>query len=364
MRIRVMLILFLLCLPLSHALGISPGKRQFDFQPGGNFTVPVTIHNNEKNSFEAQIEVKGELAPYIILSDDSLRFDSDDGKKTFRYTLYLPKKMDAGSMQAQVQVAEVFNSSDGIQPTFMLASMVILEIPGRYLTSSMSFSGGNITVSVDNQGSEDVTDIDASLDIMVPDGRMVDSISQDPFFLDVKEKKVLEYPLSLDDGFYNFTSVISYDEVISEERQYLVGDDIFDLVSISIMEYNPELIALDLTLTNDANKPIEGFYAGLDIRGNQSYSLKDTFSQGTQRFRIYIDDLDVGSYDGMLSLYGPVVQRFNISMNLTEEEIAVFYDVGTTRKSYDAGFPYAYVLLILVVALLILVYIYGKKRER
>src|SRR3989344_3824114 len=73
-----------------NAIGISPGRSTFDFEPGLTERVEFNVLNNEHKDMRVVIYVEGALNDTVILKEVLLNFKSNEESKKSYYEFTLP----------------------------------------------------------------------------------------------------------------------------------------------------------------------------------------------------------------------------------------------------------------------------------
>lgn len=94
-----------------YALGITPGRATFVFEPGLERIVNFSVVNTEHKVMEVSIRVEGEWSQYVTLNKNRVEFNSSEEIKTIRYRVKFPLRVDNPGIKAKIIATEVSNIS-------------------------------------------------------------------------------------------------------------------------------------------------------------------------------------------------------------------------------------------------------------
>ncbi|MCX8193840.1 MAG: hypothetical protein N3G19_00535 [Candidatus Pacearchaeota archaeon] len=103
----VVAIVFVMILSINAlALGISPGRATFNFEPNAEKQVTLTIVNTEHKAMNVSVRVEGEWADRIELNQTSLEFAPEDESKSLIYKIKFPLNADFDGIKAKIVAIE------------------------------------------------------------------------------------------------------------------------------------------------------------------------------------------------------------------------------------------------------------------
>lgn len=346
---KIMLaLMLLLIIPQALSLGVSPAKRVFDFEPGQTDSVTVTVHNNDKKSFNAVIEVQGALKDHIQLSTNKLEFSPTDESKTFTYKVIHPDTMDRpGLHSADIRVKEMTVNDDAmIRPGLMLTTKAYLKVPypDKFAGAELSVKDvklgdmQSIYIRFSNLGSEDIQNAQASIDLINPKGEVVATLNSDSISL--PSRKTGELIASFDTteyqpGTYKLTAFVLYDgNKIDLDGKFEIKSFLIKLLSIAVGEFELGDIAnFEATVRNIGNRLVEDFYINMFLQDSAGRTMADVRSfklnlesDDVKQTNIYWDTTGVlaGEYTGTLSLnYEDEHYIRNIVTEVTQDDIQI-----------------------------------------
>ncbi len=138
-KLMALIFIIILFVPVAAAIGISPGKRTFEYNPGKEDKVEIKVYNNDNVDFIASISVKGELEDYIEVSDKKLEFNEGLYKKSFYYKFTHPHFINIGNYTSRIIVEqELTGEYTGLStgPNLKVSSILFLraDSPTEYAT--------------------------------------------------------------------------------------------------------------------------------------------------------------------------------------------------------------------------------------
>ncbi|MEM4152566.1 MAG: hypothetical protein QXK80_00375 [Candidatus Pacearchaeota archaeon] len=110
--LAVTFLLLLFLIDGAVALGISPGRATFNFEPNVEKVVALTIVNTEHKAMNVSIRVEGEWAQFVELNQSYLEFAPEDESKSINYKIKFPSQISAGfdGIKAKIVVTEISNA--------------------------------------------------------------------------------------------------------------------------------------------------------------------------------------------------------------------------------------------------------------
>jgi len=359
----VLVTLLLLMLPIAAGLGISPGQRSFDFEPGKEKTVTITVYNNDQQAFTGMIEVRGELKEYITLSTTELSFTPDEAEKKFSYTIAYPKEFETPGLHAtEITVKERLENEDTeevvIRPGLKVISRLFVKVPypGLYAKAELVAQDVkygedmSIYIRLTNLGSEDIQNAEATINIIGSQGEIVHTMTSDS--ASIKSKQTRELIATFDTldhtpGKYNVNATVTYDsKTIELSGSFEIEEFLIKLLSIAVEKFQLGQIAnFDTTVKNIGNRLVKKFYVGLFLKDSNQKTLADLKSykidleqEDVKETNIYWDTEGVkeGDYYGKLSLnYEDKHHYKDVRTEVRQDSIKVEIDPKITGMVVD-----------------------------
>ncbi len=93
----------------AFALGISPGRATFNFEPGAKQEIQLHILNTEHKNMNVSIKVEGEWSQYVTLNQTIINFKSQDYEKILIYQVRFPSSASEG-IKARIIASELIDN--------------------------------------------------------------------------------------------------------------------------------------------------------------------------------------------------------------------------------------------------------------
>lgn len=388
-KLMALCLLFIL-IPTVAGLGISPGKRTFDFEPDGTKTVEITVHNNDEKEFECLIQKRGGLSKYIELSKESLDFKPNEKTKSFTYTIRYPEELEEpGVHSGEIAVKELLKAKEGeevvIKPGLMVISKLYVKVPypdkyakGEIITDDVK-RGEELDVFIrfSNVGSETISNAVADIHVLGPGGEVLKKLKSNSVSLEPQRTRELRAKFDtteLKPGEYKLEADVNYDNKrLNLKGGFSIEDFLVKLLSVAVDSFNlGEIADFEITLKNIGNRIVEGVSADLFLRDKSGKTLADvnsykiSMSPGDiKETKIYWDtaNIDVGDYYGKLSIsYGDDKLTKNVLTKVEQDKIDVQVGnditgmaVADTKGGASGNNTWVVMLGVIVVLLVLLV---------
>ena len=92
----IFILLLFLVVPFTSALGISPAKKNFLFEPYKTEGFKLTIINSERNNLDLSISVSDDLDDLFFFENKTISLLETEYKKSFNIFLKFPSEMRPG----------------------------------------------------------------------------------------------------------------------------------------------------------------------------------------------------------------------------------------------------------------------------
>ncbi len=302
--ISIILMLFVLCAPQIHALGISPGKIVILYDENElfhDFTFRAVSRDEVVSNLSLTINAQGDLAQEI--SFEPMR---EDG--SFVGHIMLPVGLLPGEHTQMIMFGEQVGSNSTVTGSVAVAGQLVIKVPypEQYLTGTMgattdSGSGDTqITVVLENLGSVEVFPDD--IEVRIQDfGQTKETLHMAPEVVEALSfsKASIVYSGARKGTIVpgEYTGVV---RVPYANRELLLQQPIVvgrPIVNILDMKYVPEqgiIQPVDVIGTLRWNRPIQGkLYVYYDDDQNpvltQDVVVQQTFNQ-----RVYLKTSEIG----------------------------------------------------------------------
>ncbi|UZE93950.1 MAG: hypothetical protein IB618_00010 [Candidatus Pacearchaeota archaeon] len=94
-----------------NALGITPGRTSFEFEPDIEKIVEFRLVNTENKAMNISLKVGGEWSDFVILNQTSVKFNADEYMKTLSYKVRFPSSIDSGGIKAKIIASETASNN-------------------------------------------------------------------------------------------------------------------------------------------------------------------------------------------------------------------------------------------------------------
>jgi len=322
------------------ALGVTPARKLIDFEPGLTQTVEFSIINSENKDVAVSIEVNGELADSIELSDEYLEFTSTEREKSIQYTFTLPQKMAPGTRKTEIVVREISSPKESsgtlISARIAVAHQLRVQVPyeGKYAEIALKIAETgrtdvvNFIVPVNNLGKENIVSARAKIDIYGSNDKKVITIWSDEqgVYSGGRSELTAAWSEDVELGKYYAKAIVFYDkESTSEvERAFTVGEVDLEILEIRVNKDFKlgDIAKFNIFLENKWDEELEEVYAEMilyTLGGEEVVSSKGA-TKSIEAFEkedviVYWDTVGVreGNYKTNLILY--------YDLNIKEEEL-------------------------------------------
>lgn len=377
------------------AIGITPGRVTFNFEPYMHKEIELKVLNNEHKEMGVMLGVMGELSDYITLNQKSMQFKAGEEEKTFTYTVDLPEKLLAGEHEVKIAAAEL--PPEGVEEgvyigaTVVVTSQLLVKVPYPYkyaqIRLTVSEADVNKTtkfwVEVENLGKQDLVNMQATIELLGPTNQKIALLKTNTktVFAETKAELVAEWDTNVNPGNYRALATLVFDEnkAASAEKVFSVGSLRVDVVDISVRDFRlGEIAKFDITVENKWTETVEDVYAQLqledeskDLIANVKTPSADIGPLERTVLNAYWDTAGVqeGTYAGrlLLNFANQVLER-QLKTEITLNSIKIdIIGAGITARATAAESGrqnLMLVLIVLLVAINIAWFVYFKKREK
>jgi hypothetical protein len=360
----VFLVLF--CLDVG-ALGISPSKINYDFEPGLSDEITFRVINSESVPFNVEVYVEGDLAEYFDFERTPVTLPPGEAREfTVFFNFPSDLRIAPGEHRTDIVAAQVGDGEEGgtVAAFVAVAIPVLVEVPyeGIFLDAKIEIGEAEAGTPVDfgieliSLGKEVISIVNGNIGIINEEGVVVDEIIFQELNIQPLDTRLVSlewFPGDNSAGIYNATLFIEYDgEEANFVKEFRLGDLLIDILDLEEKKFKKGQINRINVLTRSFwNYEINDAYAEIFIFGSSSKSESMTFGSWEEKtVPVYFDmnGLESGEYEArvVLSYEGVTTEKvFDITIG------AILFSV--TNLIY-AG---------LVVVLIVLVVLFLKKRK-
>lgn len=366
------------------ALGITPGKSTFDFEPGAQRKVSFSVVNSEARDMSLVVLIQGELNQSISVSEVAFKMSSDERSKELTYILTMPLSLKPGLHTSEVVVVQLPEKS-AISEAFVGAAVgvatqvyVFVPYPGKYAEASLNVIGpddnGEIVfvMPVISRGDLDLVKVRGLIEIYGQLNEKIATLNTNEVAIPSGQRMeiVATWIPNVPSGTYRAVATVLYDEgTLTLEKQFNVGSRLLDLQNIEVNGFSlGEIAKFELLVENKWSEVIMGAYANLLIYNNEGEVMADIKSPSYDVPALekilmvaFWDTAGVrkGIYDSSVFLrYGQQSVQQDFKLEVKDNEINVI-GIGyvISRESAGGGLfdNTLVVVLIVVIALLVII---------
>lgn len=367
------IILLLISIKVSLAIGVGPAFNKIEFQPSLNQTYSFKVYNTDSKDFYATILVEGSHAEYIHVQDN-VHIPPGEPFKKIPYNVDLPSILKPGEHQTKIRVIEVpagINGTGAVGAALGVSHKITISVPaeGKYLDVQIKVINRQLEITVTNLGDQRVQS--AIVDFTLLDGdREVLFSSEKLYLLNPGAKRIITKNLgALDIGQYNAKVNLDFDGIQrSFEKIILIGKITVTVNKISVKEFNlGDIAKIDVEVENKWNLILSDMYIDLEVTkdGKPTGSYKsENFNlnpKSVKTISTYWDtsSKEPGNYEATFTIHfagQTLVETY--SLTLAENKIQV------TKKQPEMLLALILIAIILgIVAVVAAISYFKRKKE-
>lgn len=332
--IFLFLVVLLLALPFVHSLGIRPAKTEIAIEETRDFVGEVWVVNTDQVEFTAQLAVEGEMAQYVTLGLQELRFRGDEEAKAVPFEVHLPAIVPPGQSTANILVEETVSSGGGgggggggkndgtasagesgggngqsVSSKILLKHKIIIQgpYPDKYVVAKLNFHDQGQEIAfvseVQNLGKQPLGEVQTTF--YVNDQKQQEQVVEtETTSLALKETKLLTKKLPRDLftlGEFEVSAVTYFDgQQVELIKKLVVGEPTIDITYFDqyFIAYAVNQYSLDLL--NRWNQKLNNVFVEVSVKKEEKEI--DTFrtrsldleGEMLKRIQDYLDAKDKG----------------------------------------------------------------------
>jgi len=358
------------------ALGLTPARTNFNFEPSLKKTVSFSIVNSEKKDMNLEVYTRGELMNYVTLERDKISMSSSEESRQLSYSVNLPDKLSPGLHTAEIIIAQPSEAASGdsyIGATLAVATQLYINVPypGKYAEADLKVINKNgetqFIIPISNMGEFDLVNVKANIEVYNDKGEKINTINTESVEIKSKEKRevigVLTPALA---GNYKAIVTIIYDgETLRLEKEFSSYEQGLELQQIEVKDFQLGNIAkFEMLVENMFTKEISGAYSQTNIFNEKGELMADFKSQtydlpanSKKVLTSYWDTKGVkeGMYNSKVFLkYSDKSYEKELKFEVSENEIRVIGVGYVISQSGSGGVDMVFILTILVVILVVM----------
>jgi hypothetical protein len=370
----LVLMLLMICAPLTGALGVSPGRKTVDFIPNGSLELELDVINPEPDEAWVTLSAAGDIKEMIFLEETDLYLRPGDFRTPFKILFKFPSEMTPGLHSGSIIITpRTAPNPEGMLSAFVTPVILLyvkVPYPSKYADVSIyvvSVDEGTpvpIYLQLDNIGSEDIMSAGANIEIFGPKGDPLASLVAGPASIEKGAfLKIMASPSPiLRRGDY-IAKISAYYDDYNESfiSNFSIGEPL-----IRIRELKTRKLAYGqinkvlFSVRNEWNKELaaKGF---IDINGIQSempsFSLKADEEKELTGF-LDTTGLPKGEYNLTITLaYASQIK--------SEKFPVVIVDKAQALPSAPLSAPLLFIgAILLLIAVIIVIVLFVKKKSK
>mgnify|MGYP003993545271 FL=1 len=366
----IFIILALSLVPSVNAIGIMGSTLTYE----DAYVEPISFDYAFRASTTptASVNVNGNLAPYVTLSEKIFTSTSD----SFTAEIDLGENPEAGTYNGQICVSEVPVESDG-SFSVSTASCAHIRVYVLYDNSYSiihqlnSWSGdiAKSVVTITNYGKQDTSELDLEVTLISPEEETITSSTQSTETIVSRAAQELIFEFDTTDfeaGVYTMlVETTENGEKLSSEKTVRIGKSQLILTETSFAIDNIGIQKITIPLESQWFESVQA-YVELEIENIISTSSVITINEwGTASADIFLDtaSLPLGKYSALTTGYLNGERTFVEEVTITISEPEIIKEVSKTQGR-NLGLKSIAIISILVVILLAVAAVYNQKNKK
>ncbi len=362
----LLLVLLLLNLPSTIAVGLSPVSVNVDYEIGTTKEFTFYLLNNLGVDIDANFYTDGQYTDFITFKEPIVRVPPSQTKEVHATITFPQKPLPPGQHHIKIGVIEnpINRATQGITPRVGVEMKIKFDIPypGKYLSLNLEIPNINtgeklpINLYTKSLGKQTIDYVTGT--ITLTSGTT--TIKELPITLHTinpEEEKTYSItlpPESLPPGDYQAAASIIYDTTYGEaSTNFRIGSLYINITNYTQKFQQGKIEEMAITIASRWNKNIDDVYATIDINkeGRTVLSLK-TPSISLRPWeesilRAYLDttSLATGTYDTTITLH------YLTSTTIQQTQILIYKEIHINTNYLLIGI----ILLILLIDILWLI---------
>ena len=365
------------------ALGVTPGRTTFDFEPGVEKEVAFTVMNSENKDMDLIVLVQGELNQSIALPEVSFKMSAGEASKTLKYKVRIPAGLSPGPHMSEIVVIQLPGKSSTSEAFIGAAIGIATQIsifvpyPGKYAEAGFNVIGpesdGKVTfvIPVMSRGNLDLVRVRGTIDIYGALNEKIKILETNEIQVPSGQRKEIAAvwdASGITPGPYRAVATVLYDEnTLNMEKQFNVGTRLLELTGMEVNDFSlGEIAKFEMLVENKWSEAIKGAYAQMIVYDASGATMAD-FKSSTYDILPLSKSLmtafwdtaaaKAGTYSSSLFLrYGQQSEQRDLKLDVSSNNINIV-GVGYVISKGNAAGGGNGLVTILVVAVIILVLI-------
>ena len=400
--ILVMLLILLQIIPLTSAIGVTPGRTILEFSPGLEQTIPLTIVNTKESAIDAVLYPEGELAQYIEVIPENIQFAAGEREKQVTYSIKLPTTIGDPGMHKGRIIARELGSTQTKEDTITIGALaavasavdVRVPYPGKFVQTDLFVPETKANEAVKfllqtrNLGTDDIKNAKATIHIEDNAGNEIAMVETETKSINAGQRIELltSWAPDIAYGRYKAKIIMEYDgEEQWYERGFQIGEFMLEPIAVSVNNFRlGDVAKLNILVKSRVDRTIPSVVAEMLLDNRKGENVATITSAGEEvlggkmkELLAYWDTEEVaqGTYEGKLILQAENVSaEQRVRTTVTENTfVTEFVDItGRTISETKVTLNpvlvgkqgmFILIVLIIVVGNIIGWTIYRKKRK-
>jgi len=339
----------LLLSTITYAIGISPGKRTYDFVPGLSGEIEFSVINSEEQILYADIYVLGTLEEYFDLERTNIELAPGESR-AFKTTFTLPFDIDLppGEHRTDIVARQLpgppsgLGSEIGAVAAVGLVTIVKVPYDGKYLDIKIEVDdkevGENVNFKIilEALGKQTVSNVGGVLTIKDPDNKTVDTLDfteDNILFQEIREVSLVWNSGDNEAAIYNAILDINYDGKIRQvEKEFRLGDLLIKILDLKERKiFRNQINAMEILTQSVWNGEIKHVFAELEIADKKTRSESNNYELWEEKaIPIYFDStgLEKGNYEARVTLFyeGRITEKV-FDVEITDRFLILNYTI-------------------------------------
>lgn len=272
LRIFIIFTIVIILINTVSALGISPGKIEFNFQPGLEQTISYRVFGTGSET-ELRLYIEGDLAQYVKLDKEKLI-----GGGGFIVILKLPEYIEKpGKHRILIGAREIIDEElveTMIGTSINIRGVIEINVPypGKYIEITLKSHNVNVgepvrfELEINNKGKETVI-FSPKIEISSQE-KLIETLYLKERVLKSQETIKLYKVLDTTDynpGTYTALAVVDYGKVAKAESSFKIGELFINITNTTKQIIIGGIQRFDIEIESGWNDKIEGVYAEVSI---------------------------------------------------------------------------------------------------
>ena len=350
----------------SASLGITPGRKEYNFEPNTVVKIPFTVlSDNPEDKIALSVDGGEYFSKYVSLDKDNVI-----GATNFGVTINFPGSVEKpGKHVIAVTAAEEPSEENFIGTAIQVAGLIIVFVPypGRYAELTLDVPDGNIDekipveLKVINRGKENL-DVAPKIDFYSVDlGKKVYTMEFNPAVINTAQERYFRKYLNTSGfragNYLASVSVASSSDAWSINKSFRIGSLFVNLTNYTDVLHNHGIQKFYINLQSKWNGALSPVYVDVNLtNGNNSIAFRtpsaDLAPWAVYKVESYVDLPE----ETILGVYNATFVAFYSGVNTT------VFGLVAIEKYYSPYVIYIFVGIALVILVILILWYFLRRR--